>query len=883
MGAAEASIDTLSISGTIASDKILIGDTIIVKGDIVINDNVTLTIAGGSRVIFLGPYQIDVGGTLVAAGTKKDSILFTVEDTAGFGGADYSLGCWKGIHLDNGTGSMDDNPPTTLDYCIFEYGKTNTYARGGILSLNHIDGFSANHCTFRYNRTDHEGAVLYASNADFSFDQCRISHNYSYDVNHAKGAFAISGSTARISGCTFNDNIASNGAALYITGTILYSIGNLYHNNRNFTWSGDGIVLNASNSECYLMNDVIVNNTSANAGALDFSSCIATITNSTVANNKTDNSYFAGAVGLTRTNLQVYNSIFHGNMAGYSPYSIFLFEENTDPDLYHCMVEGGLNGIKTYSGFSFDGDFESCFDADPYFIRPTLTAGNSEDAAGSDWQLLDVSLCINAGTADTSGLGLPNTDFEGNARFQNGQIDIGAFEKGGGLASITQDPQGGDLCTGEDHSLNVLYTGTDTVFIQWKKDGIDIPGANYSLLDIQDAELTDEGNYICYLRNAFGTSRSSPVFLSVKSPPEILTEPEISWVEPDKPLTLDVLVTGSSPISYKWQRNRADIPGALLPELRFTPSDSSHEGSYQCIVSNVCGSDSTSPGTLYLAPQICMVTVDTATGHNLIIWEKKTTAPLIGYHVYRESTAAGIYDKLGTLTFDELSVFTDSTADPTVQAYLYKITAIDSAETETDADLCRRHKTIHLLVSTNPELNTTQLEWDTYYGFEYQTYYIYRSTTGLNFENVHSLARGLNSWTDPNPIEGDLWYRISVQRLEWCYPSGEGQKAGTGPYNHSLSNLDDNRLQTGVGRFGSGNSSMNIYPNPFTDMATVTFHNPDHSTYSMTLRDLSGKAVMMINDIREDRFVIHGEKLPKGYYIIELQGERVYRNKIILE
>ncbi len=882
MGAAEASIDTLSIAGTITSDTTLIGDTIKVTGDITVNDDVTLTIAGGARVIFQGPFRIDVDGTLITAGTVNDTILFTVADTAGFGGTDYSQGCWKGIYLNNGSGTMDDNTPTSLNYCIFEYGKTDNDYVGGILSLISVDGFSAKHCIFRYNKTSHQAAVLYADNADFSFEHCRVSHNTSRDVNYAKGALAIFNSTARISGCVFDNNVAADGAALYISGTTLYSSGNLYRNNTNFNYSGGGIALTASNSECYLVNDVIVNNNSGNAGALDFSSCIATITNSTIANNKTDNSYFAGAIGLTRTNLQLYNTILYGNLAGSYPYSIFLFEENTDPDLYNCLVEGGLGGVRTYSGFTFSGDFEDCFAGNPYFVRPTMSAGNGEDASGTDWQLLDVSPCINTGTTDTTGLNLPGTDAAGNQRILNGRIEVGAYEKGGTKAEIYQDPQGGNLCTGEDHSLQIEYTGTDSVFIQWRKDGINVPGANSALLEIQDAVLADEGNYTCFLWNAFGIVKSTPVFISVKSPPEILSEPVDSWVEPDKPLSLEMLVTGSSPLLYQWQRNGEDIPGAHLPELRFIPSDTSHEGSYRGIVTNVCGSDSTASSYLYLAPQICMVTVDSVSGNNLIVWEKNTTAPLIAYNVYRESAAAGIYDLLGTVPFDELSVFSDSTADPTVQAYIYKITGIDTAETETDADLCRRHKTIHLLVSTNPELHTTQLEWDRYYGFLYQTYYIFRSTTGTNFEQVHSIASTLSSWTDPDPVEGDLYYRITVRRQALCYPTGTGLKASAGPYSHSLSNLDDNKLQ-GTGTGALKTASLKVFPNPFGTVATVEFPNPERSEYRMVLRDLAGKVVMTINGIRDSRFVIHGEKLAKGSYILELQGEKTYRDRIILE
>jgi len=150
---------------------------------------------------------------------------------------------------------------------------------------------------------------------------------------------------------------------------------------------------------------------------------------------------------------------------------------------------------------------------------------------------------------------------------------------------------------------------------------------------------------------------------------------------------------------------------------------------------------------------------------------------------------------LGTVGYSDLSVFVDTIADPTVQAYLYKITGVDVSGFETDLDLCAPHKTIHLLVSTNPELNTTQLEWDRYYGFDYLTYIIYRSPTGVGYTPIHYMASSLHSWTDPSPLPDVGYYRIGVEKTYPCIPTGGGKKADSGPYSHAMSNTEDNRLQ----------------------------------------------------------------------------------------
>jgi hypothetical protein len=152
---------------------------------------------------------------------------------------------------------------------------------------------------------------------------------------------------------------------------------------------------------------------------------------------------------------------------------------------------------------------------------------------------------------------------------------------------------------------------------------------------------------------------------------------------------------------------------------------------------------------------------------------------------------------MSTIPYSSLSLYEDTTADPTKRAYIYKITGVDTSGYETNLDLCNPHKTIHLLVSTNPELKSTQLAWDKYYGFDYQTYNIYRSSTGTNFTVIDAMPSSLNSWTDPEPLSGELYYRVAVEKPSPCIPTGNGKKADSGPYSHSMSNMDDNRLQAG--------------------------------------------------------------------------------------
>ena len=89
-----------------------------------------------------------------------------------------------------------------------------------------------------------------------------------------------------------------------------------------------------------------------------------------------------------------------------------------------------------------------------------------------------------------------------------------------------------------------------------------------------------------------------------------------------------------------------------------------------------------------------------------------------------------------------------------------------------------------------------------------------------------SASKNLYTDTEPEALAGKRWYRIAGVKPTACYPSVKvgGKKAGTGPYSHSLSNLDDNKLKsTGVDDVLSDVNSLSVFPNPFQDKVRVEY------------------------------------------------------------
>lgn len=80
---------------------------------------------------------------------------------------------------------------------------------------------------------------------------------------------------------------------------------------------------------------------------------------------------------------------------------------------------------------------------------------------------------------------------------------------------IVAQPVGNDkLVEGDDFSLSVKAAGA-TLSYQWRKDGVDIPGATSATLDLTDVVVADSGSYDVIVTASDGSTTSSAVSVTV--------------------------------------------------------------------------------------------------------------------------------------------------------------------------------------------------------------------------------------------------------------------------------------------------------------------------------------------------------------------------------
>lgn len=156
--------------------------------------------------------------------------------------------------------------------------------------------------------------------------------------------------------------------------------------------------------------------------------------------------------------------------------------------------------------------------------------------------------------------------------------------------NITQHPLSLTVNPGEPATFAVVVSGTSPFAYQWKKGTAMIAGATNASYTITNAKQTDEGNYSCVVSNIAGTQTSNAATLTVTDPPVITKQPASSTVNPGDSATFSVSATGTMPLGYQWRKGSNEIPGATNASLTLSNVKESDEGSYQCLVSNVAGS-----------------------------------------------------------------------------------------------------------------------------------------------------------------------------------------------------------------------------------------------------------------------------------------------------
>jgi hypothetical protein len=83
---------------------------------------------------------------------------------------------------------------------------------------------------------------------------------------------------------------------------------------------------------------------------------------------------------------------------------------------------------------------------------------------------------------------------------------------------VTAQPISQTVSAGSNATLSVFATGLEPLSYQWRKDGIDLPGATAASLVLANVQASDTGNYTVMVSNVAGSAISAAAMLRVVAP-----------------------------------------------------------------------------------------------------------------------------------------------------------------------------------------------------------------------------------------------------------------------------------------------------------------------------------------------------------------------------
>ena len=304
--------------------------------------------------------------------------------------------------------------------------------------------------------------------------------------------------------------------------------------------------------------------------------------------------------------------------------------------------------------------------------------------------------------------------------------------------------------------------------------------------------------------------------------------------------------------------------------------------------SNTCGSGTQQCFTVSVQHPKCLITVDSTSTKNIIVWEKPISSSIDSFIIYREVTTNN-YQQIGSLAYNELSEFIDTTPgiNPNTTSYRYKISFSDTCGNE--SVLSNFHKTIHLTVLTDVN-GKPFLTWTDYEGFIVSQYNILRDDFGTgNWDSIYTVAAGINTWTDQNPPTDSSVYRIEAIPPSVCIATLTSAKAKN--YNTSKSNYANKLGTTGVPNLRGFENlvGLSAYPNPYTGKTTITYILPKNANVSLEIYNIIGEKIHTLANENQNagkyQYEFSAEELRygRGVYLLKLRVNETNITKLLLE
>ncbi len=278
------------------------------------------------------------------------------------------------------------------------------------------------------------------------------------------------------------------------------------------------------------------------------------------------------------------------------------------------------------------------------------------------------------------------------------------------------------------------------------------------------------------------------------------------------------------------------------------------------------------------APEICQVTVDTASLTNIIYWDKTMITDADSVRIYREDVT-NVYTYIGSVSVNDPGEFIDTVADPNVTTKRYKISAIDSCGNESQLSLY--HNTIYIVYN-----GLGQFSWNPLYTIEgsanpVNNYVLMRDDTSSgNWQQVAITAGTQSTIVDPNYANypAGSWRVETIWNIS-CDPS-------RAIINTSRSNIRAQIAGPILGVEEPQQVFVDFAPNPFSSQTQITVRTTTGKINCVfELYDETGRIVRTAL-INGPKFILDKADLSSGIYfysISDKESGNATKGKLIVQ
>lgn len=471
-----------------------------------------------------------------------------------------------------------------------------------------------------------------------------------------------------------------------------------------------------------------------------------------------------------------------------------------------------------------------------------------------------------------------------------------------------------ETCTGTE--INIAATVEANTYSpnkKWYFNGNELTEVGSGDIENSSASMQDEGYYYCEISNICGTVNSDSVYVDIKEAPEVSNEYANDQVCEGTDVAYTITGTGEGTITYQWYKDENAITGEETGTLNLTQVDLTAAGTYNCQVSNECGSVTSSNFILSVSekPTVNMFNEEQhlCESTNTQLSANVTGVGSIDYTWYKDDVEVGNTEDLAfasVATADEgmyKLVVSDACGSDSAYTNLVVDAQLELTINNTDVTLCTGE---NLLLDATSNDNTGSVNYMWYRdNYSVASGLLTHSIENANLNDAGEYyltgtnACGIAS-TDTVTVEVnqtpivDLGEDIEIEQgNDTTLDAGVGNadyEWSTDEYTQTITVSDAGTYHVTVTKDGCSasdsvvvdvitdintiNNSFGIYPNPADKFLTIQT-GLDNYTYS--IYTIEGKLVLQEN--AQGNTTLNIEELSPGLYTLELK----YKNNIIKE